>query len=297
VKTISAELLAHKRQQVTTTCQLMLVTCTDGTVYGFTDLDVNVSYDDGDGYVTYEASQGFMPSAISAEGALSVENADLSGLIAYVDTGITPDVVRSGKLDYADLRLYLVNYEDLTMGHEWVGAGTLGEVTYNDGVFTSEYRSRAQVLKQNLCQLYSLTCRAQYGDARCGKALEWFTGTVTAPGPDVLSQFRSDDLTQGEGYFKPGLVEWLTGRNAPRKIEVTEFVEGDSSSGGTVTLLFPVYYPIQAGDTFRIRIDCPKTPDACKDPRRWGPGEWANHYRGEPQIPIADDVSVPGANT
>jgi uncharacterized phage protein (TIGR02218 family) len=292
MKTITPEMKSHKFLSATSLCRLMLVVCKDGTHYGFTDLDIDLTYNDGDGSLVYESSRGFMPSAISLDGGLSVQNADLTGIIATVDTGIQKDTVRSGKLDFARVSIYQVNYADLTQGHEVMGYGFLGQVTYQDGEYIAEFRSLSQLLKQtNICQTYSLTCRAGYGDARCGKEYEWINGTITAQATEVTSSFTASGLTQAANYFVPGIVEFLTGQNAGRSMEVTGF-----ALGGVVQLLLPVYYPIIVGDTFRIRIDCPKTADAngCKDPRRWST-DWAVHFRGEPNIPIGDAVQVPGA--
>jgi uncharacterized phage protein (TIGR02218 family) len=287
MKTLSLAMLAHKRLQATTLCRLMRVQCKDGTVYGFTDLDEVVNYDDGNGLVAYEASNGFMPSAIAMDGGLAVENADLTGIVAKVSTLIDKDTIRSGKLDGAAVRIYQVNYEDLSQGHEWIGFGNLGEVTYQDGQYVAEYRSRSQVLKQrNVCQAYSLTCRAEYGDAKCGATLVWVEGEVTAGVVEETSGFTDTSLTQADGYFVPGIVEFLTGQNAGRSMEVVAF------ASSTVQLMLPVYYPIVPGDTYRIRIDCPKTPDGCRDPRR---DRWPLYFRGEPNIPVGDAVQVPGA--
>lgn len=291
MKTISAALKAHKSLSTTTVCRLMQVECTNGTLYGFTDLDVDISYDDGIHELRYEASTGFMPSAIAMDGGLSVENADLTGIIASVETGIEKDTIRSGKLDYAKVRIYLVNYEDLSMGHEWLAYGNLGQVIYQDGQYTAEFRSRAQVLKQvNVCQAYSLICRAQYGDQKCGKPLVWIAGTVTSETAESTQSFTDSSLTQSDGYFVPGIVEFLSGQNAGKSIEVTAF------AGGTVSFILPLYYPVLPGDQYQIRIDCNKMADTtgCKDARRWGT-EWALHFRGEPNIPLGDAVQTPGA--
>jgi uncharacterized phage protein (TIGR02218 family) len=288
VKNIPAPLLGHKRLSATTLCKLMRVEAKDGSVYGFTDLDIEVTYDDGSGAVTYICSDGFMPSAIANEAGLSVENADLTGIVAQVSTDIDKDTIRSGALDYAFVKIYQVNYEDLSQGHEWIGYGNLGEVTYQDGQYVAEYRSRAQVLKQtNVCALYSLTCRAEYGDARCGATLVWANGTVMAPGTEQNLSFTGDTPAQADGYYVPGIVEWLTGANAGRSMEVSGY-----TAGGLVTLMLPLYYPIAAGDTYRIRIDCPKTPEACADPLR---DRWPLFFRGEPNIPVGDAVQTPGA--
>lgn len=288
MKTISTELQAHKAQQATTLCKLMRLQRTDGTVTGFTDLDVDVAYNDGDGPVVYDASQGMLPSTIAMQGGLSVENAEITGLLANLDTGINPQDVRAGLYDYAKLRIYLVNYEDLSMGHEWLGAGSLGECTIQDGQVISEYRGLAQPLQQDVCQLYSLTCRAQYGDSRCGATLDWTTGTVTAQGTDPTTQFLTDVAVE-DGYYVPGAIQFLTGKNAPRTLEVIDF------TGSEVSLLLPLYYPPEVGDTFQIRIDCPKTQAGCTDARR---ARWPLFFRGEPLIPVADSqaIQTPGAS-
>lgn len=291
MKTISSGLMAHKALSTTSTCRLMKITAKDGAVFGYTDLDVDVTYNDGNGDLVYEASRGFMPSAIQIDGGLTVQNADLTGIIATLDTGIDKDTIRSGRLDGAFVRIYQVNYADLSQGHEWLGYGNLGEVTYQDGQYVAEFRSRSQILKQiNVCQAYSLTCRAQYGDIRCGKPLEWVEGVVTAQAEEYTLSFVDSELAQPDGYFVPGIVEFLTGENAGRSMEVTAF------SGGIVSLILPVYYPIAVGDAYRIRIDCNKHPDTsgCKDSRRWA-DEWWAHFRGEPNIPVGDAVQTPGA--
>jgi uncharacterized phage protein (TIGR02218 family) len=288
LKTISPAMKAHKAGPTTTLCKLMRLERTDGVVMGFTDLDINVMYDDGDGPVDYDASQGMLPSTISMQGALTVENAEVAGLLANLDTGINPQDVRAGLYDYAKLRIYQVNYADLTMGHEWLGKGSLGECTIQDGQVISEYRGLAQPLQQNVCQLYSLTCRAQYGDAKCGATLVWTNGTVTAQGADPTTQFHTD-LAAADNYYVPGAIQFLTGKNAPRTLEVIGFASGQ------VSLLLPLYYPPEPGDTFRIRIDCPKTQAGCTDPRR---DRWPLYFRGEPLIPVADSqaIQTPGAS-
>jgi uncharacterized phage protein (TIGR02218 family) len=295
VKSIPVTLLAHKRLPATTLCMLLRVRCKDGTNYGFSNLDHDVTYDDGDGPLIYSARQGFLPTAIQNTDEIAVGNADLFGLFGDLVADVTPEQIRAGKLDYAQIYIYQVNYEDLSMGHEWMGRGSVGEGTVNNGQFTFEYRSLAQPTKQSVCEVYSLTCRAQYGDARCGKDLVWIDAAITAVGADPTSQFTASGLGQEDGYFDPGVIQFTSGQNDQKYIEVDSF-----TTGGVIQLLFPVYYPLQVGDTFRIRIDCNKRSDVtgCKDPRRWGSPEWRYHFRGEPNIPVADGDSIqtPGAN-
>lgn len=290
-KTIPSALLSHKAQEVTTRTWLLRLVLRDGTEYGFTELDRDVTYDAGGGALTYLAAHGFTPSNIASNASLGVDNADLTGLFADVDTaGAISEVdVRAGRLDFAEVWVYEVNWADLSMGHEIVARGTVGEVRVEDGQYRAEFRSLAQQLKQTVTELYSLTCRAGFGDARCGVDLEaeWVEGAVTAVGAELDLVFTDTSLTQATGYFVPGLLEWLTGDNAGRSVEVEAFAVG------VVTLRFPVYYPIQIGDTFRIRRDCDKRLATCRD-------RFSNvlNFRGEPHIPVADEgsISTPGAS-
>lgn len=295
MKAISTELLAHKRLTATTLCFLLRIRCKDGTNYGFTDIDLDLTYDDGDGPLVYSAKHGFTPSSVESEDKLAVNNGDLYGMFGDLVGDITPEEIRAGKMDFAQVYIYQVNYEDLSMGHEWMGRGSIGEGTVNNGQFTFEYRSLSQPTKQTVCEAYSLTCRAQYGDARCGKELVWVNGTVTSLGADPTTIFTASDVSGGTGYYDPGVIKFTSGKNANKQIEVDSF-----TSGGQIRLLFPVYYPLEIGDTFQIRIDCNKRADTtgCKDPRRWGSPEWRLHFRGEPTIPVGDGdkIQTPGAS-
>ncbi len=64
-------------------------------------------------------------------------------------------------------------------------------------------------------------------------------------------------------------------------------------AGAVVTLSEPAIYPIQVGDTFRIRPDCAKRyQEDCIN-------VWANgpNFKGEPLIPTGDATAIqaPGA--
>lgn len=284
MKSIPIALQAHYDTGCTTTCELVRIECKDGTVLGMTTLDSDVVYDDGDGPVTYRADNGFRPSRSQQSADLDVDNAELQGWIGT--DGVTEQQVRAGLFDYAKFRHYRVNYLDLAAGHEIRGAGTLGETKFSAHGFTIEQRSLTQQLKQTISQLYSRTCRATFGDAKCGRAFAWVSGTVTAADGTEPDRVFTCGLAQAADYFVPGVVEWLTGDNAGRQMEV------DAYAPGAVTQTFSLPYPIQPGDTFRIRQDCDKTFAMCK-------ARHANvlNFRGEHLIPQDGGASmVPGAD-
>ena len=288
-RTIPSTLLASIQTGQTTLCRLLKITCKDGDVYGFTDLDTSVPYDDGTDDITYSAAQGFTPSQIATSNNLSVDNADLDGILANVSAdGITEQDVQTGKLDFAAAVIYQVDYNNLTE-HMTLARGTLGEISIEDGMFKGEFRSLTQQLKQQIVQVTSLTCRATFGDTKCGYdfTAEWVAGTVTSVDAENDRIFTDSSLAQADDYFVPGIVEWLTGDNAGKSCEVEGFGSGE------ISLTFPVPFVIDTGDTFRIRRDCGKTAAECKD-------TWSNlvNFRGEPFIPVAEEGSLqtPGAD-
>lgn len=119
--------------------------------------------------------------------------------------------------------------------------------------------------------------------------LLWEPGTVEDVGLENTIRLVTSGLAPAYGGA-PGMIRWLTGRNAGREYEVDGFT--DVSGTQTIDLTFPTMFSIEVGDTFEFRDDCPKTPEACKARGNW---QW---YRGEPNIPVADagQAAVPGAS-
>lgn len=296
-KVIPAQLLTHKALQTTTLCRLLKVRCKDGTLFGFANLDQDVAYNDnsGDGSITYKSANGFTPMRLASAAGTSVDNTDLAGVVADLSAfGITEEQIRSGLLDYADAYVYEVNYNDLTTGrHETKARGNCGNVTNSGEEFRAEFRSLTQRYKQALGKVTSITCRAQFGDADCGKSFTWVAGTVTAvSGTEPDRIFTDSSLAQAASYFVPGVMEWLTGDNAGLQVEVETF------ASGVVSMSLPTYFNVAIGDTFRIRQDCSKEWD---DATHGCLYHWStarpSHFRGEPHIPLGQEgaLGTPGA--
>lgn len=306
-KSISIALQNYLGQQATRLCMLEKIgPLPDASFIHITSLDRDVEYDDGDGLATYYASTGAQVSNLAASNDLSVDNGETNTLVPIypVTEGITEAMVDNGDLDGVPYVIYKVNYNDLSMGHEVMASGQIGEVRVLDGgLITFENRSWSQLLKQNsVCEVDSLTCRvkrfgSQPGEERfpCNYDLtgEWVNGvTVTGIGSESVREFSADALTQPDDYFAPGLVLWLTGDNAGRSLEV-EGYQSDSN-GADITLLITTRYPIQVGDTFDIRRDCTRKWSGHNSCETYNNRLW---FRGEPFIPIAETVGllVPGA--
>lgn len=235
MKTIPIALQAAKSSALFKPEELLRVgPLKDGTVYGFTSLDRDETYDDGNGAVTYRAHTGFSGSAMTAAADLSVDNAEAETLFGtFTVPGVTQEQIDLGLFDNAPYVLYLVDYDNLANGHEVISSGTIGAQRTKHGMFAMlELRSTSQQAKQSIVDLTSLTCRckkfgSQPGDERfpCGYDIdpEWENFTVSALGDEVTRQFNTSDLSQAQDFFAPGVVDWLTGANAGTQVEVESF--------------------------------------------------------------------------
>lgn len=302
MKTIPAQLLAHLQLHAITTCLLVKVECVGtyaGTVLGFTNLDIDVSYADdpavvdsnGPVEIVYQAENGFTPRTLAQTSAISgnesVDNSELSGVIQA--SGITEAMVRAGIFDSAKVTIMRVNYEDLTAGrHEVVAYGRAGATIYSNLGWRTEFRSLSQLLTQPISQPYSLTCRAQFGDARCGKAFSWTSGTVSGLGAETDREFTDTSIHATDGFYDVGVVEWLTGDNAGAQMEVDTFTETSAQASFALALAMP--FVIQIGDTYRVRQDCTKLFAYCRDTHAN-----TDNFRGENLIPVDGTAMVPGA--
>lgn len=296
-RNIPSALLAHLQLNATTTCRLLKITLRDGaTSFGFATLDQPIDYDDGDGSLTYVATNGFDPAAFSADSTYAISNSEAYALISDdVAPGITVNDIERGVLDDATWKCYLVNFRDLSMGHVLLDAGDVGQVRSKFGmVWMPELLSYVVRLRQPIGHVDSRTCRAVFGSAAasqtgCGVDISalWVAGEVTAVGAETDCMFTGDVTTTSPVDPFPGRVEWLTGNNAG----IVSWV--DSFAAGVVRLGEGLPFPIVIGDTYRIRPDCKKryTEDCI--------GVWNNgpNFKGEPLIPTGDASAgqTPGA--
>lgn len=306
---------AHLDGDATTTCLLLKIDPQQPNVagYGVTTLDVDVTYDDGDGPRLYSAAIGSQPTLLQTSAALSVDNAESTSLLPEFDVPISEEDIRRGSYDFARFTLYLINYRN-PVDHVVLQKGTLGQVTIDDNglSFVNELRGLSAELKQSICEKDSLTCRAIFGSQAegdsSGAPIERFpcgvdaqallvSGTVTAVGLENTLSFTVGGFTMAEDELNPGMTFWVTGLNAGRSYEIDT-----NTAGGEITLSHETAWPIQIGDTLMYRVDCNKqardTSKGCKSAIRWGV-DWILHFRGEPDIPIGDAgaMETPGASS
>lgn len=297
MRTIPLNLLNHKKQTTTTLCNLIKIKTRDGgVVIGCTNLNTNIKYNDGsgDGDIEYNSYVGFEPANIYYSSTAEVDNTEFKSLVPVFDFDLNEVDINSGRFDYSDFWIYEVNYMDLTQGHWTVLSGKLGEMRTENGIaIHGEVRSQTDQLKKSVCELDSLSCRAKFGSQNGEEAFPcfyntntlWSSGTVSSLGIEEDLQFTDTSRVEPSGTFEPGLIQFLTGKNAGLYVEVDKY-NGDTK---TINLKFPCNYNIQIGDTYRIRVDCNKqardSNKGCK--KHWG-SNWIYHFRGEPDIPVGD---------
>lgn len=279
MRSASPELLAHFAQGTTTRAQCWKCTRQDGQIFGFTSVDVSLRFDG----LIYEAATGFSPSAIEGKLDLSVPNLEVAGLLD--SASITEADLLGGKWDNCEVEIFEVNYRDLSMGAMILGTGKTGNVTAGRSTFNTELRGLAQQLQQPVGDVYTSSCQADFGDARCKYDVEALrvAGAVTEPASRAV--FLST-ITGPDDYYGGGVLTWTGGANAGTRMEVAGF----GSTNFTLAAAMP--FNIAPGDAFTV------VPGCRKDRTRDCLGKWANviNFRGFPDVPLNDAILGQGGN-
>lgn len=271
MKTISTALKEHMAQDVTTLATCWKVTRRDGTVLGFTDHDQDISYSG----VDYIAASGFNPTSVQTTSALNVDNLDVEGLLD--NSAITEEDIMAGIYDFAEVSVFIVNYEDLSQNELQLRTGWMGEVMLKNGQFVAEVRGLTQHLNQTIGELYSPACRAKLGDVRCGVDVTPMTVSSIVSSVESQTVFADTTRVEGNGYFANGKLTFTSGVNAGLSMEVKEYADG------TFTLVLPMPYAIAPGDAYSAEPGCDKTFSTCV--LRY---DNAVNFRGEPHVPGTD---------
>ena len=296
----------------TTTLLLRIAPVTPGfPVYGVTELDRDVVYDDGAGELTYHAPIGMVSPTLIAAADLSVDQPTAEHLLPEYDIPELSEAgIRAGAYDFAEFDLYLVNYRDLSQGHVHLKRGTIGKVSIrSDGLsFVNELRDLAAQLKQSICTKDSLTCRAIFGSQPIGSSTPGpqvnrdpcgfdattllVSSTVELVGVESTLTFKVPE-TLAVNELVPGIVTFTTGANAGRTEQVIA-----NTADGWITLAVELPYPIAEDDEVEYRPDCSKIArDEEKGCKRWHAAQWVLNNRSEPDIPLGDEGAAltPGA--
>ncbi len=280
MKTISASFQAHLDSGTTTLCWCWRLTRRDGTAFGFTDHDRDVTFDG----TTFEAAAGFSATEIKDAVGLSVDNLDVEG--ALQSGRLEEEQLSGGAFDDARVEIFRVNWQDPSQ-RVLLRFGSLGEVKRTGQSFTAEVRGLAHYLGQPKGRLYQYACDADLGDARCGVdlAAAGVRGEGTIASSVSTRRFKASGLGAfPTSWFARGLATFTSGVNQGRAIEVKRH---DLAAGvATIELWQELPAAPAVGDTFQITAGCDKHLATCRD-------KFANvaNFRGFPHMPGNDYVT------
>lgn len=264
---------------ITTLCRCTVVTRRDGVVLGFTDHDEDVLLGD----VVCRAGTGLSGSETTARLGLAVDGAELLGALA--DESLNEDDLAAGRYDAASVEIHLVDWSEPSL-HVLIAKGTLGEVRREGQAFAAELRGLAERLSQESGRLYTASCSADLGDARCKIDLDDpdFRGEGTVVALVGSSSFAASGLSgYDEDWFTAGRLVWTAGANAGLAVEVKRHrIDG---ADVILELWQAMPEPLAEGDAFVVTAGCDKRFSTCH-------ARFANavNFRGFPHIPGNDFV-------
>lgn len=273
-------LLAHLGTGVTTTCRCWALTRRDGVVMGFTDHDRLLTFEG----VAFRPDTGLSALALQQTTGLSVDNTEALGALS--DAAIREADIEAGRYDGAELRSWLVNWQDVT-ARRLIFRGTMGELRRAGGAFEAELRGLTDALNVPLGRVYQKACSAILGDRDCTFDLDTPGYVSERPAAEVEENrvFRFVEMGGfAEDWFRHGVVRVLGGAAAG----LVGLIKRDRSEGAgrVIELWHPLGATVVPGDALRIEAGCDKRLTTCQF-------KFDNvmNYQGFPDIP-GDDWTI-----
>jgi hypothetical protein len=188
-KTVTANQVAALSEPTRRTAYGLSIQKANGEVFGFTDVNKDITLDigDGNGPILYRARSGFIRSAIESSADFSPNNAIFK--IALSDFGITRTDIRRQRLRGAVVRTFLiVDYNDLTLGIIKLGRSKVGKTSILNNIEgTVELLGQLEGLKQQVGKLITTHCKAELFDSECKVRSDppvWTPGLSATVRPD-----------------------------------------------------------------------------------------------------------------
>ncbi len=270
-------LLAHLAGGLTTVARCWSVRRQDGTIMGFTDHDLPLSYDG----LTFAASSGLTARALQQGTGLAVDNSEAIGALSH--DMIREEDIRTGRYDNADVTAWLVNWANVDERMVQF-RGTIGEIQRRDGQFTAELRGLTEALNQTYGRVYQKPCSAVLGDKACQVNLNspLYRGTYQIAGIEdnrvldlgPMSEFRQD-------WFTRGTLRPTTGAASGLLAVIKE--DRGNGTGRRLHLWSDIRTELEVGDLVEVTAGCDKRDETCRK-------KFENflNFRGFPDIPGDD---------
>ncbi|MCQ0091526.1 DUF2163 domain-containing protein [Roseovarius sp. M141] len=277
---LNAELHAHLQTGVTTTCRAWALARKDGTVLGFTDHDGSLQFDG----ITFRADTGLSALAIQQTTGLSVDNTEALGALS--DVSIREEDIEAGRYDGAEIRAWLVNWQDVRQRHLQF-RGSIGELRRSGGAFEAELRGLTEALNRPLGRVFQKPCSAVLGDGACtfDMATPGYANELAAVQIDARRVFHFEAFGGFDaGWFQHGQLIVLDG--AAKGLSGVIKRDGMIGVQRVIELWHPLRADVRAGDSLRLQAGCDKRALTCRLKFQ----NFAN-YQGFPDIP-GDDWSI-----
>jgi uncharacterized phage protein (TIGR02218 family) len=277
MKNLAPSLFSALCNEVLTLAYCWQITRTDDEILGFTSFDKDLVIDG----VTYQASTGMFATATETNTNLDVNNLNISSFLS--SEGISEADLISGVWDFAQVKIFLVNYLDLpedleTTPYKYIllSEGILGKISNSDRGFSCELRSLMQFLNQKQSWVTSPFCRYELGDDLCTVDLAGYTQALTATGASDNKIIYVEELMT-VNYYAYGTITFTSGTMNGRTVRVA------TNDGYSLTLFESAPYFIELGDTLTAVRGCDKTRETCKS--------FSNviNFGGEPDLPGVDE--------
>lgn len=167
----------------TTLATIIRIKRKDQVEFTFTDHDRAIP----SGGRIYEPANSFSPTQFQSSATLSVDNLDITGIISEID-GITEQDIYSDFFYSAEIWVSQVDYTQPDTGLNKILYGSLGETTLHENKYIVEFRNLTYPLTRKVADMFSKTCRVDFGSERCGIDVEpswWQSSTQYCPGDYV----------------------------------------------------------------------------------------------------------------
>ena len=271
------QLYAHLADGSTSVCQAWRVVRLDGTVYGFTDHDQDLSFDG----VTYRASTGMTARALQKSLGMAVDNSEAIGALSA--SAITEADLIAGRFDGAVVQSWLVNWANPAERVQQF-QGSFGEIQRGAGAFRAELRGLTEDLNRPQGLVYQKQCSAVLGDGRCRFDLAQPGFAVEVPLVERLDvgTYRLTALPSiTDNWFERGRMVFLSGpaQGLIALVRSDKTVDGDR--------IIEVFGDVGAvpgvGDMLRLEAGCDKIAATCRE-------KFNNfiNFRGFPDLPGED---------
>lgn len=274
---MSAEIPAWLADPMVPLAWLWKIARSDGMVLGFTSHDRDLVR----GGMTYAATPGIAPSALSLSASLDADTMDIAG--ALTADAISEADLDAGRWDGAAVTLHIANWEDADEPLILVAQGSLGAVERKRGSFAAELRTLDEALDAPVAPETAPGCRARLGDNACRVDLAPRTRLVRLAGVEGRTVTVTDPIDGAAFSF--GRLRFVTGPNAGLSALII------AGAGQSLTLARDPVFAVDAGTRVEILEGCDKQLATCA-------GRFGNaiNFRGEPYLPGMDYVTrYPGA--